>query len=73
MFPPSIIVARHSTSFTRTWHRATLGLAQGVFQPLLSSFSFFFFNTTPDLLLKYLRTWHAGQDWSHRWEPYFIQ
>lgn len=47
-----MIVARHSTSFTQTWHHATLALAHGVFL-----FFFFFFsphkNISADLLLKY--------------------
>lgn len=50
-----MIVARRSTSFTQTWHHATLALAYVVF-----SFLFFYFfptkNISADFPLKYFRT-----------------
>lgn len=48
----SMIVARHSTSFTQTWHHATLALAHGVFPFFSLSPPPKKKNISPDLLLK---------------------
>lgn len=56
-----MIVARHSTSFTQTWHHATLALAHGVFlfsPPHHEKKK----KNSADLLLKYFRAqrWRTG-------------